>query len=128
MGELHPVSNAQLKGERRIKELLASRQIVTDDRTDFENLCEKFRETCKEVRTLVDWPTFRGSFEECLAATEMPVLQGLPKFQAIYNKLNILDRACRHEGEKLGYRLAEWWLYCWKDELNEEAQKTEVTR
>lgn len=121
--KMRNVSSADLMHERKLKQVVAAEAVVTTDRTKFEELCDKFRKTCFEFRDLAKWPDFRGSYDECEIAVDRDDLMALPRAQQIYNKLNILNSACKHEGEKLGYRLAEWWLYCWKEELAKVSSK-----
>lgn len=114
-----PVSSRKLSDEQRLKQLAAASQIVESDPTKFNELCEKFRSTCAEIGAVINRPMFMGSYDEIEEIMNNEEISMTPKFQALYNKLNVLNSSCRHEGEKLGYRFAEWWKTCWKERISQ---------
>jgi len=122
MSNFTPKSMEALQQERRLKALISSARVTETDRSKFEELCSKFRTTCIQINSILKWPMFLGSYDECEQAVCLPVMASI-EAQTLYNKLNILNSACKHEGEKLGYRSAEWWKYCWKDALSSLAQQ-----
>lgn len=124
----HPHSSAEEAQERKLKQLIEAGKITSVDRTKFESLCDKFRNTCYEIRKVAGLPHFRGSYDECELTADREDLITNIRYQALYNKLNVLNLSCRHEGEKLGYRSAEWWIYCWETELAAEAHAEPLSR
>ena len=117
-----PTNSAELEQERKLRSLIKASQTTGTDRTKFEELCAKFRATCAEIGTVIGRQMFLGSYDEIESIMDDESIQANVKFQGLYNKLNVLNSACKHEGEKLGYRLAEWWTYCWRNELAQLAQ------
>lgn len=83
----------------------------------YENLnpaCTLFRQVCGEISSLLNIEGFKGGFDELLSLTEEQQIS--LRTSGLSDKLNLVDRWCNHEANKVGLQAPAWWYRCWEVE------------
>lgn len=84
----------------------------TPDYTNLDMACSLFRAICVEVEAALNIENFRGGFNELLALTQEQhdIIRGM----GLTDRLNLADRLCNHEANKVGMEAPAWWYRCWE--------------
>lgn len=82
-----------------------------DPLSDLKTACDMFRVICYEIGDLIDNPNFRGGFDELLSLNKEQ--QTLIRENGLNDRINLVDRLCNHEANKLGLQAPAWWYRCW---------------
>lgn len=84
----------------------------TPDYTTLEGSCGLFRAVCGEIEVALGIENFRGGFDELLALT--PEQHDIIRGAGLTDRLNLADRLCNHEANKVGLQSPAWWYRCWE--------------
>ena len=66
-----------------------------------------FRGICSEIELALSISDFRGGFDELLALT--PEQHTTLRSTGLIDRLNLVDRLCNHEANKVGLQAPAWW-------------------
>ena len=81
---------------------------------EFDTACEKFREICREIGTLIGNADFKGGFDE-MAEFETSEAAASEAGIALSVKWIAADKLCTYLAGKLGIGQPEWWYQCWEE-------------
>lgn len=79
--------------------------------TDLDSATAIFRGICSEIELALSISDFRGGFDELLALT--PEQHNTLRSTGLIDRLNLIDRLCNHEANKVGLQAPAWWYRCW---------------
>lgn len=85
------------------------------DMTDFNNACQKFRNVCTAIGTLITDPEFKGGFDEMeeFQNSELSSTMVGIRLAIAWSASNEL---CKYEGSKVGLGQPAWWYKCWEEQ------------
>lgn len=91
-----------------------------------------FKPTCEQIGMLIGVDNFKGGFDEIpklyefilkLDTTTTEGLQKLLTAHTLAIKWEASDSYCKHESNKLRWKPAEWWKFCWQQAEENAAEQ-----
>ena len=76
-----------------------------------DDACTLFRAICYEIGTAINNPNFKGGFDELLSFTKEQ--QDIVRTLGLNDRINLIDRLCNHEANKVELQAPAWWYRCW---------------
>lgn len=81
-----------------------------------------FKPACDDIAKMIDVESFKGGFDEMpllyqyILGIDTSTDEGKKKMLKAHTlaiRWEAADAYCKHESEKLRWKPAEWWKFCW---------------